>query len=120
MSCIKNHESLEIIDHTFLVVGQARLECDIDHAIIERKKIDYWLCTLTITVSWINNAEIQSFLELIREADFQWTRVGPSDERFHSRHRKPLVVIEFANSKIIDHKGKSGFVKRFLITLRAI
>lgn len=38
MSCIKNHQNIEIIDHTFLVAGHTHLEYDIDHALIEKKR----------------------------------------------------------------------------------
>lgn len=38
MSCIKNHESLKIIDHTFLVAGHTHMECDMGYALIEKKK----------------------------------------------------------------------------------
>lgn len=38
MSIVKNNSNLEIIDHKFLVPGHTHMECDADHAQIEKKK----------------------------------------------------------------------------------
>lgn len=35
---IHKHPSIEVIDHKFLVPGHTHLECDVDHAVIERTK----------------------------------------------------------------------------------
>lgn len=38
MAVLKNHPTLKIIDHKFLLAGHTRMECDSDHALIEKKK----------------------------------------------------------------------------------
>lgn len=38
MTFLQNSSSIETIDHKFLVVGHTHMECDVDHALIERKK----------------------------------------------------------------------------------
>jgi hypothetical protein len=35
---LQNSETLQTIDHKFLVPGHTHMECDADHSIIERKK----------------------------------------------------------------------------------
>jgi len=37
MSVIRYHNILEIIDHKFLLAGHTHMECDSDHALIEKK-----------------------------------------------------------------------------------
>lgn len=38
MSVIRYHNTLEVIDHKFLLAGHTYMECDSDHALIEKKK----------------------------------------------------------------------------------
>lgn len=38
MTLVKNHETLQHIDHKFLVPGHTHMECDADHALIEKTK----------------------------------------------------------------------------------
>lgn len=38
MTVLQSSDTLELIDHKFLVVGHTHMECDVDHALIERAK----------------------------------------------------------------------------------
>lgn len=38
LTVLKNHKTLETLDHKFLVPGHTHMECDVDHAMIERNK----------------------------------------------------------------------------------
>ena len=38
MKALQNSETLEIIDHKFLIPGHTHMECDTDHSLIEKKK----------------------------------------------------------------------------------
>lgn len=38
MTFLETSKSIETIEHKFLVVGHSHMECDVDHALIERKK----------------------------------------------------------------------------------
>ena len=61
---IKNHPSLDSIDHKFLVTGHTHLECDSDHATIERAKESY---KNPIEHRYINIAYLKFFINIINE-----------------------------------------------------
>jgi hypothetical protein len=47
----KNHPSVEIIDQKFLIPGHTHMECDIDHAIIEKMKRNSGML-ITVPQDW--------------------------------------------------------------------
>lgn len=53
MLAVQNHQSLKIIDQKFLVPGHTHLECDSDHARIERAK-KYSDSEISIPKDWFN------------------------------------------------------------------
>lgn len=42
MKALQDSESLETLDHKFLIPGHTHMECDTDHSLIEKKKKEIW------------------------------------------------------------------------------
>lgn len=92
---VQNNPHIDFIDHKFLEPGHTHMECDSDHALIERKKkksnIDIqiprdWYQFVRSVHSKMNVVEMKAniffnFSELLK-SKFIWRRCNENGERF--------------------------------------
>lgn len=131
---MENNSNIKCIDHKFLIPGHTHMECDSDHAIIEKKKkitttkIHHprdWYTFVgsvggkrTFNVVEMNDSDFYAFGNLIK-TKFQWRHIAEKSEKFSWKNVKWLRysqgdfgVVQFKNSLNDDEPFKRLNIRR--------
>lgn len=114
---LENQESINVIDHKFLVPGHTRMECDSDHAKIEKARKRYsapinhpnnwteiirWAGKNKFNVKDMNQNDFYDFNNLLK-TKYKMSKTNTIGEKFAFRHVKWLRYVK-EEKNIVSYK----------------